>query len=278
METKEISREEIKGLEILAEGYKAIDWDGGTKGGFKYGQPGEALVGKVFRVDGDIEECKWGLHYCEDPANVFNFYEPLGYNRYFKVRAYEKCLVGDEKSVAQVLEFVEEYDMMKYLEKIKNYDRSVSSSNGVRSSNGVSFSNGVRSSYGVSYSSGVSSSNGVSFSNGVRSSYGVRKCEGIKNCLFCVGVEGEKHYLFNKKVKAERFAEVWDKIQSFCWHPNFDNWYDIKGHKEWWALCFPQLQSVDNDIAWSKMPQEMREYIFSLPEFNQKVWDKLTEK
>ena len=254
METKEISREEIKGLEILAEGYKAIDWDGGTKGGFKYGQPGEALVGKVFRVDGDIEECKWGLHYCEDPANVFNFYEPLGYNRYFKVRAYEKCLVGDEKSVAQVLEFVEEYDMMKYLEKIKNYDRSVSSSNGVRSSNGVSFSNGVR------------------------SSYGVRKCEGIKNCLFCVGVEGEKHYLFNKKVKAERFAEVWDKIQSFCWHPNFDNWYDIKGHKEWWALCFPQLQSVDNDIAWSKMPQEMREYIFSLPEFNQKVWDKLTEK
>ena len=30
METKEISREEIKGLEVLAEGFKAIDWDGGT--------------------------------------------------------------------------------------------------------------------------------------------------------------------------------------------------------------------------------------------------------
>ena len=87
-----------------------------------------------------------------------------------------------------------------------------------------------------------------------------------------------ENVIFNRKCTQARFDEVMAKIKSFNWVPQFANWYNIKGDKDWWAFCFPQLQTVDNDIAWSKMPQEMKDYIFSLPEFNQKIWDKITEK
>ena len=92
METIEIQRKELNGAKPLCYGYKAVKWDGGTKQRFRYGETGEKLEGKIFRVDGDINACSWGLHFSKDPANVFNFYEPLGYNRYFKVAAYENIV------------------------------------------------------------------------------------------------------------------------------------------------------------------------------------------
>lgn len=68
-----------KNKKVLAIGYKAIKYDLSTKGSsnFKYGEKGDDLIGKVFTVDGEIEHCHWGLHFSKDPANVFNFYEPL---------------------------------------------------------------------------------------------------------------------------------------------------------------------------------------------------------
>ena len=102
MKTYEISRDEIKGLEPITEGYKAVKYDGGTQQDFKYCEMGESLIGRIFKVDGDIEACAWGLHFSKDPAYVFNFYEPLGYNKYFKIRAYEQVIdsIDGLKSVA----------------------------------------------------------------------------------------------------------------------------------------------------------------------------------
>lgn len=115
METIEIQRKELNGAKPLCYGYKAVKWDSGTKQRFRYGETGEKLEGKIFRVDGDINACSWGLHFSKDPANVFNFYEPLGYNRYFKVAAYENIVDTPDglKTVAQCIEFVEEYDLMQ---------------------------------------------------------------------------------------------------------------------------------------------------------------------
>ena len=125
MKTYEIKKENAG--EFICEGYKAINWDCSTMGDskFRYGKEGESLIGKVFAVDGDIEECKWGLHFSKDPAHVFNFYEPLGYNRYFKIKAYGKAVDSKDgfKTVAQAVEFIEEYDLMEFIEIIKNFDR-----------------------------------------------------------------------------------------------------------------------------------------------------------
>ena len=267
MKTYEIKKSDIEGLEVVATGYKAVKYDNGTMQSFRYGEKGESLVGRVFKVDGDICECNWGLHFSKDPANVFNFYEPLGYNNYFKVNAYEKAVDSDDglKTVAQVIEFVEEYDIMQYIEIIKKFDRSV------RSSNAVSYSNAVSDSNAVSYSNAVRSSNAVS------DSYGLMKCDAIKFGIFCHKKEGAKYVLFNKKVSKTRFEEVYEKIKSFGFYPKFDNFYDLKGDKEWWSIAFPELMEVDNKTAWSKMPVEMLEYIKSLPEYNDKIFKAITE-
>ena len=368
MKTYEISRDEIKGLEPIAEGYKAIKYDGGTKQDFKYCEKGENLIGRIFKVDGDISACAWGLHFSKDPADVLNFYKPLGYNRYFKVRAYEKvidCLDG-LKSVAQCIEFCEEYDVLDYIELIKMFDRptnavsdsnavihsdavsdsnavihsdAVSGSDAVRRSSAVSGSsavvcsdavcrsNAVRCSYAVncsdtvsdssavtgssavvcsdavsassavSYSSAVvcsdavrrsdavrssnavncsnsvSCSNAVSCSVAVSDSYGLRECEAIKCGIFCYKKEGAKYVVFNKKITKKRFEEIYQRIRGFGFYPRFDNFYDLKGDKEWYTIAFPELMEVDNKTAWSKMPKEMRDYIESLPEYDEKIFN-----
>ena len=261
MKTYEITKEDIAGLEIIATGYKAVKYDNGTMQNFKYGEKGENIVGKIFKVDGDIYECKWGLHFSKDPAYVFNFYEPLGYNKYFKVNAYGNVIDSTYglKSVAQIIEFVEEYDVMQYIEIIKRFDRSVRSSNAVRYSNAVSDSNAVRS------------------SNAVSDSFGLEECEAIKCGIFCYKKDGAKYVLFNKKVKKERFEEVYKRIKLFSFTPKWDNFYELKGNKEWWAIAFPELITVNNKTAWSKMPAEMIEYIKSLPEYNEKIFKAITE-
>ena len=249
MKTYEIKKSEIEGLELLAVGYKAVNYDNGTQQTFRYGEKGENLIGRIFKVDGNVKECKWGLHFSKDPANVFNFYEPLGYNKYFKVHAYGNCVDSTDglKSVAQVIEFVEEYDIMQYIDIIKKFDRTA-----------------------------VSDSNAVSWSNAVMDSYGLRKCEAVKNGVFCFEIEGAKNIIFNKPVSEKRFKEVYRAITRFDYRPNWDNFYELKGNKAWWSIAFPELMFVDNKTAWSKMPIKMVDYIKSLPEYDETVFENIT--
>ena len=121
----------------------------------------------------------------------------------------------------------------------------------------------------------MNGSYGVSYSDGVSNSYGIRYCEAITHGLFCYKKDGAKYVMFNKKTTKARFDEVYAHIQSFRYVPNFDNFYELKGDKEWWSLCFPMLMEVDNKTAWSKMPQEMIDYIKSLPEYNEKIFEKI---
>ena len=83
--------------------------------------------------------------------------------------------------------------------------------------------------------------------------------------------------VFNKKVTEERFNEIYHKIKSFGYNPRWDNFYELKGNKEWWAMAFPELMTVDNKTAWSKMPDEMKEYIKSLPEYSERIFNAITE-
>ena len=52
-------------------------------------------VGKEAAVDGDIELCKRGIHFCENPHDVFNYYAPGKNNRFAVVEAED---VSDESN------------------------------------------------------------------------------------------------------------------------------------------------------------------------------------
>ena len=126
MKTYQITRKDIERLKVLEEGYKVIKWDLSTNGdkNFKYGNEEDNLIGTVWEVDGDISKCNWGLHFSKNPAHVFNFYEPLGHNRYFKVKAYKEIKDNEtEKTVAKTIEFVEEYNFMEFISVIRNFKR-----------------------------------------------------------------------------------------------------------------------------------------------------------
>ena len=52
-------------------------------------------VGKETAVDGDIELCKRGIHFCENPHDIFSYYAPGKNNRFAVVEAED---VSDERN------------------------------------------------------------------------------------------------------------------------------------------------------------------------------------
>lgn len=52
-------------------------------------------VGKEAAVDGDIELCKRGIHFCENPHDIFSYYAPGENNRFAVVEAED---VSDESN------------------------------------------------------------------------------------------------------------------------------------------------------------------------------------
>ena len=52
-------------------------------------------VGKEAAVDGDIELCKRGIHFCENPHDIFSYYAPGENNRFAVVEADD---VSDERN------------------------------------------------------------------------------------------------------------------------------------------------------------------------------------
>ena len=300
-------------------------------------------------MDGDIKECEWGLNFSKDPTHVFNFYEPLGYNRYFKVKAYDQCVDSKFKSVTNIIEFVEEYDLMQFIEIIKGYDRTSSDvlgisdglgincgyginicyginagaglhySLGINHGQGIDNGHGIEKGCGISYSYGINYGTGIDYSEGINRGYGIncgyginngrginwgyginggsgihnslgidngcgisggyglREVKGANKSIFCYKKNGIAFYIFNKKSTEARCDEVLEKLSSFDWFPKWTNIYELKGNDECWKVCFPQLVEHDAKTAWNSMPKEMLEYIQSMPEYDDKIFKKITE-
>ena len=359
MKTFRITENEIKDMKPVAVGYKIFrnDWTAKSSG-YDYKDENGNVLNTIHKVDGDIKECNWGLHFSLKPQDCFNFYESVQWNKFAKVEAYDQLLIGEEKCVTNILKIVEIYTFDEFINLIQkdlqnnkpngvnysngvsvskgvseskgvslsdgvnwsngvNYSNGVSvskgvseskgvslsdgvngsngvcASNGVNGSNGVNWSYGVNGSYGVygsngvnwSYgvygaegvneSNGVNTSCGVSESNGVNRSYGILECEGISRAIFCYKKSG-KLMAFNKRITEERFDEIFDELNSFGWYPKFNNAEQLKGDLEWYETNIPAIVSVDNKTAWSSMPEEMLKYIKSLPEYDEKIFNKIT--
>ena len=335
MKTFRITENEIKDMKPVAVGYKIFrnDWTAKSSG-YDYKDENGNVLNTIHKVDGDINECSWGLHFSLKPQDCFNFYESVQWNKFAKVEAYDQLLIGEEKCVTNILKIVEIYTFDEFINLIQkdlqnnkpngvSYSNSVSVSKGVSeskgvngsngvywsngvngsygvygsngvdrsfgvdASDGVNWSNGVSSSYGVSESNGVNGSNGVywsssvywsngvSWSEGVNNSYGISKCEGISKSIFCYKKSG-KLMAFNKRITEERFNEIYAELIKFNWYPKFNNAEQLKGELEWYETNIPAIESVDNKTAWSSMPEEMLKYIKSLPEYDEKIFNKIT--
>ena len=301
MKTYRINKEDLKNKEVLAEGYKIFN-QGFKARDYCYADEKGQVIGTFHRVDGDIEECKWGLHFSKNPFHCFNFYECVQWNEFAKVRAYERIIDSQDgkKAVAQVLEIVETYGFDEFLEILKeynkqqylsdginnsyginnsngiNYSRGINNSYGINNSNGINYSRGINNSYGINYSRGINNSYGINYSDGINNSYGIVNSEAVSQSLFCYDFTG-KYGLFNKIVSPKRIQEVKNEIYQFSWYPNFNNAFEMKNGKEdWFKVNIPNIFEIDNKTAWSIMPKDMKKYIQKLPEYDEEIFNKIT--
>lgn len=65
-------------------------------------------IGKSYHVDGKIELCKNGLHFCRVLRYAFIYYNRNGRNRFFEVEAGENVIVRGDKCVTSDLTVIRE--------------------------------------------------------------------------------------------------------------------------------------------------------------------------
>ena len=251
METKRISEKEIEGMPVLATGYKMFKNDWTTKyGTYDYKDENGNILGSIHKVEGKLEECNCGLHFSKLPHNCFNFYESVPWNKFAKVEAYKECIDSEDgkKSVASIIKIIKTYNFDEFINLIQEE---------------------------LQNSDGVTDSDGVNYSDGVNDSFFCKNISGASKCIFCCNLEGIKLRLFNKKISLERFIEVKNELCNFSWYPKFNNAEELKGNLKWHETNIPDIVSVENKIAYSSMPQDMVSYIRSLPEFDEKIFNKI---
>ena len=122
MNTYQITEKEIKGLKLLAVGYKIFNNDWTTKkGNYDYKDKNGNVINTIHKVDGNLQECAWGLHFSKKPQDCFNFYECVQWNKFAKVEAYGECIDASDnkKSITSILKIVETYSFDEFVNLIQ---------------------------------------------------------------------------------------------------------------------------------------------------------------
>lgn len=104
--THRISRDEIKDLSVLAEGYKIFNEDWKCMR-YCYADENGTAVGTVHKIEGQLIICSNGLHFCEELEDCFEYYDPIKCNKIAKVRAYGEVIAGYGKNCCSTMEIVE---------------------------------------------------------------------------------------------------------------------------------------------------------------------------
>ena len=145
--------------------------------------------------------------------------------------------------------------------------------NNIYGGNGIYGGDDIRGGNNIRGGNYIRGDNGIYGGNNL---FGCRNCEGISRCIFCYNETG-KLKVFNKKVIEKRFDKIMQDLLAFGWYPVFNNAYELKGKNEWEETYIPGIENISAKEAWSKMPSEMRDYIKSLPEYDEEIFRKITE-
>lgn len=137
---------------------------------------------------------------------------------------------------------------------------------------------------------GVNRSNGVNLSNGVCWSDGVLNSFGVDSEIFCAD-KARVYRIFGIDVSELRFDEVWKELHEKLggWFPKFHNGFKlyVQNGCDWKKvdvseMCDTLEENDPNDSdfdpyeAWKDMPKEAMEYLKSLPEFDKKIFKRVT--
>jgi hypothetical protein len=107
---KWIDRRRIK-MKRNVYGYKVTGPDSKCRD-FKY------KVDSRYKFNNEIELCKSGFHFCEKLIDCFSYYRFSPKNKVFKITARGKIITGENKSVTNDIEIIEELSWQEVLEMV----------------------------------------------------------------------------------------------------------------------------------------------------------------
>ena len=73
-----------------------------------------------------------------------------------------------------------------------------------------------------------------------------------------------------------RYEAVVDELLGIGWYPCFTNAWDLKGDKEWEETPAPKIAWKTQKEAYGEMPKDLLEYIRNMPEYDEKIFNKIT--
>ena len=86
-------------------------------------------VGKSYHVDGTIDVCRNGLHFCERLIDVFDFYQ-RDENRFFEVEATGEVKTDGKKSATSDLKIIRELQDVEINRIVYGYGNGYGDGNG----------------------------------------------------------------------------------------------------------------------------------------------------
>jgi len=272
MNTYRIDPQEIEGVEVLATGYKIFNDDWTAHGDYPYTDENGTVEGSIHKVDGELNHCQNGLHFCPNPLDCMKYYDPVQWNKFAKVSAYGDVRHHEDgKSEAQILKIDQVLSFDDFVGACKEY--------------GIRDGSGIRNGYGIINSSGIR--DGYSIRNG----YGLENCKGISECWYCKDCNGlyssafcthknGAYKLFNKQVSKKRMEEISKNLEKLAngWFPKFNTAHEMykENGNKWECVPPHKIQSQTAKQAYADMPQKLLKYICSLPEFDAEIFEKIT--
>ena len=220
----------------IIRGYKVFnpDW---TCRGFKY------EVGKTYELDGELEICKNGFHFCKNMIDCYDYYKFYSYNKVAEIEAIGEVITKYNKSATDKIKIVREISWHEVLDTVNTGIDNVGKGNSGTCNSG-DFNSGDFNS--GKYNSG--DFNIVDYSNGFFNTASqpvymfnkitdlthaeIKQLSGIR-CLY-----NHLYHFVNAVTLEEMFAEKWSEFteeekQAIRELPNFDSdiFYEITGVK-----------------------------------------------
>lgn len=282
----------IKAFKILNHDY--------TCRGFKY------EIGKTYRLEDENgkliepELCDRGFHACAKLEQCFKYYSAAGWNHFVEVELSGK-IKGNEKDkyCSNIITIVKEIELRDLSYNVRGASN-VRGAHGVRGAHDVSGVYDVSGAYNVSGASGVHGASHVSGASDVHGAYNVSgasdvhgahdvygaydcmlicKCKAVTNCILCYDIESKANYVFNKKITEERIIKIKKDLAQFDYYPKFNNYFDLLKENSEMAEKVPAnlIKSKSIADAYADMPQDMIDYIKSMPEYDEKIFNKITK-
>ena len=108
-------------------------------------------VGKSYHIDGEIQLCRRGFHFCENLRDVFNYYDRDNDSRYFEIEANGLIATGGNKCVTSEIMILRELSAAEINRCAYGYGDGNDDGYGYGYGDGYGYGNGYGDGYGYGY-------------------------------------------------------------------------------------------------------------------------------